>query len=99
MTVGQFRSDPGLVKQWEEELKTNGLLKLVLFDVMEQAHPARYAVTSDEKGDISATRAAIELGATRGYSRYGDTLKLLAKPAPKPNQELPESQYANPNEE
>ena len=46
---------------------------------MEDNHPARFALHPDNDGDISPTRATIELGLTRGYSKYGDTLRLLAR--------------------
>ncbi len=92
MTVLEFRKDAALVQQWAEELKTNGLLRLVLFDVMKAAHPARYKIMGDNDGDVSPTRAAIELGTTRGYTRYGDTLEFLAV-SEKQVAELPETQY------
>jgi hypothetical protein len=60
-------------------LREHALLRLVL-DVMEQAHPARHAVDSDNNGDLSPTRAAVELGSTRGYSLYADRLRQLATP-------------------
>ena len=47
---------------------------------MEDNHPARFAIRGDRDEDVSPTRAAIELGLTRGYSKYGDTLRLLARP-------------------
>lgn len=47
---------------------------------MEENHPARMAIDSDNGGDVSPTRAAIELGTTRGYSMYSDRLRLLAEP-------------------
>ena len=47
---------------------------------MNDAHPAKYTIPADNDGDLSPTRAAIELGMTRGYSKYSDSLKLLAKP-------------------
>ncbi len=46
---------------------------------MEENHPARFAIQGDTNEDVSPTRAAIELGATRGYSKYGDTLRLLSQ--------------------
>lgn len=46
---------------------------------MEDNHPARLRVQGDEKGDVSPTMAAIELGDTRGYSKYGNGLKILAQ--------------------
>lgn len=94
MTVAQFRAEKGLCEQWKEMLETHALLRLVLFDVMESSHPARYTIAGDNGGDISATRAAIELGTTRGFSMYGDRLKLLAVHAAKSRTELPETQYA-----
>lgn len=45
---------------------------------MEDNHPARFAIQGDNGGDISPTRATLELGMTRGYSKFGDTLKLMA---------------------
>jgi hypothetical protein len=47
---------------------------------MEDEHPDRYTIGRDGNDDISATRAAIELGVTRGYSKYAARLKLLADP-------------------
>ena len=93
MTIEEFRKDASLVAQWKEALNTDGLLRLVVFDVMKSAHPARYKVTGDNNGDVSPTRAAIELGTTRGYSRYADTLEFLAVPIKDTNQDLGETQY------
>jgi hypothetical protein len=53
------------------------VLRTVL-QVLEDNHPARFAIAGDRDEDISPTRASIELGMTRGYSKYGDTLRLLA---------------------
>lgn len=64
-------------------LAENAMLRMVLFDVMENAHPAKYAIAGDTNDDVSPTRAAIELGLTRGYSKYGDTLRLLSVPVVK----------------
>lgn len=47
---------------------------------MEENHPARFTIPGDKDADVSPTRAAIELGVTRGYSKYGDSLLMLAKP-------------------
>lgn len=47
---------------------------------MEENHPARFTIPGDSHDDVSPTRAAIELGLTRGYSKYGDTLRLLSVP-------------------
>jgi hypothetical protein len=91
VTVGQFRQDKGLREQWAGMLKNHELLKLVL-DVLEESHPARFAIMGDNGGDISATRASIELGTTRGYSLYGDRLKMLAKPLAT-QQELGDTTY------
>jgi len=75
-------------------MEGHALLKLVLLDVMEQNHPARWAIAGDSDGDVSPTRAAIELGTTRGYSKYGDTLKLLTMPIQQ-MEPLGESDYAS----
>jgi hypothetical protein len=64
---------------WAKELRENELLRVVLFDVMEAMHPARYAIPGDGNNDVSPVRAGIELGLTRGYSKYGDLLRLLAQ--------------------
>ena len=79
MTIEQFRKHKFLPAQWRKELQTNGILQAVL-STMEDNHPARYAIVGDKEDDVSPTRAAIELGLTRGYSKFGDTLKLLAQP-------------------
>lgn len=47
---------------------------------MEENHPARFAIHGDGNDDVSPTRASIELGLTRGYSKYADTLQLLSQP-------------------
>ena len=60
-------------------MATNGILQAVL-QTMEENHPARFAIVGDKEDDVSPTRAAIELGLTRGYSKFGDTLKLLSVP-------------------
>lgn len=79
MTIEEFRKHKYLPSQWAKELRTNNILQLVL-SVMEECHPARFALNGDRNEDVSPTRAAIELGVTRGYSKYGDTLKVLATP-------------------
>lgn len=79
MTVEEFRKHKYLPSQWAKELQTNGILQLVL-GLMEENHPARFALNGDRNEDVSPTRAAIELGVTRGYSKYADILKLLARP-------------------
>lgn len=91
MRASEFRNDPSLVTQWREMIDNHGLLRLVM-DTMEQEHPARFALNGDNTGDISPTRAGIELGMTRGYSKYSDTLKLLATHM-KAAQPLPETTY------
>lgn len=78
MTVDEFRRHKYLPGQWAKELQTNGILQAVL-SLMEENHPARFALNGDKNEDVSPTRAAIELGVTRGYSKFGDTLKLLAR--------------------
>jgi hypothetical protein len=79
VTVEEFRRHKYLPSQWRKELATNGILQAVL-QVMEDNHPARYAIRGDRDEDVSPTRAAIELGLTRGYSKFGDTLRILARP-------------------
>ena len=82
MTVKQFREHKYLCSAWSKELRTNAILQRVL-EVMEENHPARFTLTPDNGGDISPTRANIELGLTRGYSKYGDTLRLMGNPLQK----------------
>lgn len=77
MTVDQFRSHDVWPSLWSKELETNEILKMVLA-LMEDNHPARMALVGDSNNDVSPVRAGIELGLTRGYSKYADTLKLLA---------------------
>jgi hypothetical protein len=79
LTIDQFRSHNYLPGAWAKELRTNHILQRVL-QVMEDNHPARFAIAGDNNDDVSPTRAGIELGLTRGYSKYGDTLRLLAEP-------------------
>jgi hypothetical protein len=79
MTIEEFRRHKYLPSQWRKELATTGILQAVI-QVMEDNHPARFAIRGDRDEDVSPTRAAIELGLTRGYSKYGDTLRLLATP-------------------
>lgn len=92
MSVDEFRRHKFLPAQWRKELQTNGILQAVL-SVMEDSHPDRFALHGDSNQDVSPTRAAIELGLTRGYSLYGDRIKLLAVPiqaaqaAPEPTYE------------
>ena len=93
MTINEFRNDPSLVEMWQRELKTNELLKTVL-EVMDFTHPARFALHGDKNEDISPTRAAIELGTTRGYSMYADRLKILAT-TPAKYQQVGESDYSS----
>ena len=86
---------------WAKELRENGVLREVL-SVMENNHPARFAVQPDDSGDLSPTCAALELGLTRGYSKYGDTLLLLAvrrqahkDPGPSTYQPVPKEEKQN----
>jgi hypothetical protein len=97
MTVRQFRSHPEWPAQWKKELDTNRILQLVL-QVMEDNHPARLRVMGDIKGDVSPTMAAIELGDTRGYSKYGNGLKLLAEQLPE-SVDIGEPTYSEPPKE
>lgn len=66
--------------------------------VMEENHPARFAIRGDATEDVSPTRAAIELGLTRGYSKYGDVLLLLATPIAT-TQQVGETTYEPPPKE
>ncbi len=95
MTIDQFRSHDSYPILWARELENNATLKIVLA-VMDQAHPARFAISGDNNADISPTRASIELGFTRGYSKYADTLRLLAKPK-RATVDLGETVYAQEN--
>lgn len=98
MTLEQFRSNQSLVEQWADMLRTHALLRLVIYDVMEDAHPTRHAINADNAGDISPTRATLELGFTRGYSCYGDRLRALGVLKSQVNQ-MPEATYADENKE
>jgi hypothetical protein len=97
VTIEEFRRHKYLAGQWAKELATNGILRTVL-SVMEDNHPARYAIRGDKEDDVSPTRAAIELGLTRGYSKYGDTLHILAKPLLKAT-DIGSPSYENPSTE
>jgi hypothetical protein len=68
-----------LPSQWRKELATNGILQAVI-QVLEDAHPTRFSVHTDIQDDLSPTKAALQLGETRGYSKVLNTLKLLAQP-------------------
>jgi hypothetical protein len=97
MTMATFRNDPGLCAQWADELKNNKLLNLVL-EAMENAHPAHHALAGDVNEDVSPTRAAIELGVTRGYSMFMGRLNILAIPLTT-QEGLGESEYKEETEE
>jgi hypothetical protein len=79
MTIQEFRAHKYLPVEWRRLLRTSPILQRVLA-VMEENHPARFALRGDGNEDVSPTRAAIELGLTRGYSKFGDTLRLMAEP-------------------
>ena len=97
MTVAEFRQDPNLQVEWAKELRTNKLLALVL-EAVETDHPANFAVNSDKQEDVSPTRAAIELGVTRGYSMVLGRIKLCGVELRIP-EGMPESDYSSPDEE
>jgi hypothetical protein len=78
LTIDQFRAHPTLPSDWAKELRESTILQIVL-GVLEENHPARFTIQGDNDGDLSPTRAAVELGVTRGYSKFGDTLRLLAQ--------------------
>jgi len=69
--------------EWRKLLQTSGILQRVM-ELMSDTHPCRNSVKGDINGDVSPTRAAIELGITRGYSLFEDRLKLLAVPLTEP---------------
>jgi len=79
MTIDQFRSHKFLPVQWRKELVTNGILQAVL-EVLNDSHPSRFAVHTDIQDDLSPTKAALELGFTRGYSAVLNTIRTLADP-------------------
>jgi len=81
MTVEEFRRHKWLPSQWRKELQTNGILSAVL-SVLEDAHPSRFPIHTDLQDDISPTKAAVQLGETRGYSKVLNTLRVLAMPWP-----------------
>ena len=96
MTVEEFRRHKFLPGQWAKELQTNGILQAVL-EVLEEAHPTRFAVHTDLQDDISPTKAALQLGETRGYSKVLNTINVLAKPILVPV--MPEPTYEAPPKE
>jgi hypothetical protein len=79
MTIDQFRRHKYLSSEWRTLMRTSAILQRVLL-VMEENHPARFAIRGDGNDDLSPTRAALELGLTRGYSKYADALQLLSQP-------------------
>jgi len=91
LTVEEFRRHEHLPVQWRRELRTNGLLQLVI-EVLEEAHPSRFAVHTDLNDDLSPTKAALQLGETRGYSKVLNTIRklseqILPKESPEPTYE------------
>lgn len=97
MTVEGFRKHGHLPVQWAKELRTNGLLQLVI-EVLEEAHPSRFPVHTDLQDDLSPTKAALQLGETRGYSKVLNTLKVLATPLTS-TAKMPEATYEKPPRE
>lgn len=79
MTVEAFRRHQYLPSQWRRELATNGILQAVI-EVLEEAHPNRFPVHTDIQDDLSPTKAALQLGETRGYSKVMNTIRVLAEP-------------------
>lgn len=94
MTVEEFRKHKHLPVQWARELRTNGLLQLVM-EVIADAHPDRYPVHTDVQDDLSPTKAALQLGETRGYSKVLNTMKALALPV-RATAQTPEPTYDPP---
>jgi len=79
LTIKEFRSHQYLPSQWKKELATNGILNAVI-EVLNDAHPTRFAVKTDIQDDLSPTQAALQLGFTRGYSAVLNTIRNLAQP-------------------
>jgi hypothetical protein len=79
MTIEEFRKHTYLPSQWRRELSTNGILQAVI-QVLEDAHPNRYPVHTDIQDDLSPTKAALQLGEARGYSKVLNTIRYLAQP-------------------
>lgn len=96
MNVDEFRRHKFLPYEWRKLMATSGILQTVL-QLMEENHPARFGIRGDREEDISPTRAAIELGLTKGYSKYGDVLRLLAKPITQ-QQSIGEPTYEKPQQ-
>jgi hypothetical protein len=94
LKIEEFRKHKFLPQEWRKLLATNGILQTVM-QLMEENHPARFSLNGDNDGDISATRASIELGLTRGYSLYADRLRLLSVPIASAAQ-MPEPTYEAP---
>lgn len=78
MTVAQFQQHDYLPGAWAKELATNHILQKVM-EVMNDNRPDNFAIQGDGNSDVSPTRAAIELGFTRGYSKYHETMLMLAR--------------------
>ena len=79
MTVEEFRRHKFLPGQWAKELRQNGILVAVM-EVLEEAHPNRFPVHTDIQDDLSPTKAALQLGEARGYSKVLNTIRVLATP-------------------
>lgn len=60
-------------------MDTNWTVQLVI-QVLEDAHPCRFPVKTDIQDDLSPTKAALDLGFTRGYSAVLNTIRALAEP-------------------
>jgi hypothetical protein len=79
MTIEEFRRHKYLPSQWRKELASSGILQVVI-QVLEDAHPNRFPVHTDVQDDLSPTKAALQLGEARGYSKVLNTLRYLAQP-------------------
>ena len=97
MTIKEFRAHQYLPSQWRKELSTNGILNAVL-EVLNDSHPSRFAVHTDIQDDLSPTKAALELGFTRGYSTVLNTIRILAQPA-RVNVDIGTPTYSEPPKE
>jgi hypothetical protein len=62
--------------------------------ILDDGHPAHHALNGDKNEDVSPTRAAIELGVTRGYSMALDRIRMMGVPSKIP-EPMPESEYTS----
>ena len=97
MRVAEFRKHQYLPGQWAKELRTNGILQLVI-ETLREEHPDRFSVPTDISDDISPTKAGVLLGEARGYSKVLNTIFALAEPT-RVAAPVGEPTYSDPREE